>query len=88
MERGQAGKSAPGDITPGSRLIYDRLRYEGFIAGAGADGYRVNVRSTIKRIRKKFLSLDPAFREIETHSTFGYAWHAPEGAVVYSALSV
>jgi two-component system, OmpR family, response regulator ChvI len=69
------------------RAIYDRLRYEGFIAGAGEDGYRVNVRSTIKRIRKKFMRLDPAFKEIETYTAFGYAWHG-EGAVAYPALEV
>jgi two-component system response regulator ChvI len=34
------------------RAIYDRLHYKGFIAGEGADGYRANVRSAIKRIRK------------------------------------
>jgi two-component system, OmpR family, response regulator ChvI len=33
------------------RAIYDRLHYEGFIAGDGADGYRANVRSAIKRLR-------------------------------------
>src|SRR4029077_4264548 len=43
------------------RAIYDRLHYEGFIAGDGADGYRANVRSAIKRIRNKFRSFDPAF---------------------------
>jgi two-component system response regulator ChvI len=69
------------------RAIYDRLRYEGFIAGAGEDGYRVNVRSTIRRIRKKFLRLDPAFKEIETYAAFGYAWDA-EGAIAYPALPV
>jgi DNA-binding response OmpR family regulator len=36
------------------RAIYDRLHYEGFIAGSGDDGYRGNVRSAIKRIRNKF----------------------------------
>jgi two-component system, OmpR family, response regulator ChvI len=29
------------------RAIYDRLRYKGFIAGSGAHGYRMNVRSAI-----------------------------------------
>src|SRR5712664_57985 len=36
------------------RAIYDRLHYEGFIAGSGEHGYRANVRSAIKRIRNKF----------------------------------
>jgi hypothetical protein len=41
-----------GDLRPS-----DRLRHEGFIAGYGADGYRANVRSAIKRIRNKFRAL-------------------------------
>ena len=56
------------------RAIYDRLHYEGFIAGDGADGYRANVRSAIKRIRNKFRSFDPTFDEIENYSGFGYCW--------------
>src|SRR4029077_14142020 len=38
------------------RAIYDRLHDEDFIAGGGADGYRGNVRSAIRRIRDKFRS--------------------------------
>ena len=56
------------------RAIYDRLHYEGFIAGDGADGYRANVRSAIKRIRNKFRSLDPTFDKIENYNGFGYCW--------------
>ena len=59
------------------RAIYDRLHYEGFIAGSGADGYRANVRSAIKRIRGKFRALDPAFDKIENYSNFGYCWKKP-----------
>src|SRR6266851_9933228 len=43
------------------RAVYDRLHYEGFIAGNGVDGYRANVRSAIKRIRNKFRDFDPTF---------------------------
>jgi two-component system response regulator ChvI len=60
------------------RAIYDRLHYEGFIAGGGADGYRGNVRSTIKRIRNKFRSLDSTFDEIENYNGFGYCWKKPD----------
>jgi two-component system response regulator ChvI len=70
------------------RAIYDRLRYEGFIAGMGEDGYRVNVRSTIRRIRQKFMKLDPAFTEIGTYARFGYAWRASEGAVAYPPIEI
>ena len=60
------------------RAIYDRLHYEGFIAGDGADGYRANVRSAIKRIRNKFRSFDPTFDEIQNYSGFGYCWKKPD----------
>src|ERR1700733_948297 len=56
------------------RTLYDRLTYEGFIAGIGDDGYRANVRSAIKRIRNKFRACDAAFDEIENHPGFGYGW--------------
>src|ERR1700736_1245443 len=59
------------------RAVYDRLRHEGFIAGDGADGYRANVRSAIKRIRNKFRALDPTFDEIENYAGFGYCWRKP-----------
>jgi two-component system, OmpR family, response regulator ChvI len=56
------------------RAIYDCLHYAGFIAGIGEHGYRANVRSAIKRIRRKFSTLDPAFDEIENYNGFGYCW--------------
>jgi two-component system response regulator ChvI len=59
------------------RAVYDCLHYEGFIAGTGADGYRANVRSAIKRIRNKFRSCDPAFDEIKNYTGFGYCWRKP-----------
>jgi two-component system response regulator ChvI len=59
------------------RAIYDRLRFEGFIAGTGNDGYRANVRSVIKRIRNKFRARDAAFDEIENYTGFGYCWRRP-----------
>jgi two-component system response regulator ChvI len=62
------------------RAIYDRLHYEGFIAGTGEDGYRTNVRAAIKRIRKKFLQCDETFAEIENFVGLGYRWTNPTGA--------
>jgi two-component system, OmpR family, response regulator ChvI len=56
------------------RTIYDVQYYEGFVAGQGDQGYRTNVRSTIKRIRKKFCDIDPTFSEIENSATLGYRW--------------
>jgi two-component system response regulator ChvI len=63
------------------RAIYDRLHHEGFIAGTGSDGYRVNVRSAIKRIRNKFLECDPAFVEIDNYTAFGYCWGKPDDPI-------
>jgi two-component system response regulator ChvI len=60
------------------RTVYDRLRHEGFNAGYGADGFRANVRSAIKRIRNKFRACDTAFEEIENHTGFGYCWRKPD----------
>jgi two-component system response regulator ChvI len=68
--------SKPGNFVT-YRAIYDRLRHEGFIAGYGADGYRANVRSAIKRIRNKFRALDPTFDKIENYTGFGYCWRKP-----------
>jgi two-component system response regulator ChvI len=56
------------------RSLYDRLHFQGFIAGSGTDGFRANVRSAIKRIRNKFRACDPVFDEIENYSGFGYGW--------------
>lgn len=61
------------------RAIYDCVHHAGFIAGAGEDGYRTNVRSSIKRIRNKFRALDSEFTEIENFLAFGYRWRtAPD----------
>src|SRR5438874_715687 len=51
--------------------------YEHIAFGRGAIGFLVNVRSAMKRIRKKFLALDPAFAEIENFAAVGYAWRRP-----------
>lgn len=58
------------------REIYDALRGENFIAGEGPDGYRANVRALIKRIREKFLAVDPSFAAIANYPGFGYRWTA------------
>jgi two-component system response regulator ChvI len=60
------------------RALYDRMRHEGFIAGEGAEGYRANVRSAIKRIRNKFRDFDPTFDQIENYTGFGYCWKKPD----------
>jgi len=60
----------------GYREIYDLVHGKDFIAGHGSDGYRTNVRTFIKRIRKKFRDVDPGFDHIENYASFGYRWTA------------
>jgi two-component system, OmpR family, response regulator ChvI len=56
------------------RAVYDCMHHVGFIGGSGQYGYRTNVRSSIKRIRNKFRTVDPDFDEIENYPSFGYRW--------------
>jgi two-component system response regulator ChvI len=56
------------------RDIYDIVRGKDFTAGYGPEGYRVNVRSHIKRIRKKFRKVHPTFNQIRNYGGFGYRW--------------
>jgi two-component system, OmpR family, response regulator ChvI len=58
----------------GYREIYDLVHGKDFIAGHGAEGYRANVRTFIKRIRKKFRDGDPSFDRIDNYPGFGYRW--------------
>lgn len=58
----------------GYREIYDLVHGKDFIAGLGEDGYRANVRTLIKRIRKSFREVDPKFAQIENYAGFGYRW--------------
>ncbi|WP_217807961.1 response regulator transcription factor [Oceanibacterium hippocampi] len=56
------------------RQIYDLVHGANFAVGYGAEGYRANVRSFIKRIRQKFRDIDPQFNKIENYPGFGYRW--------------
>lgn len=58
------------------RELYDLVHGKDFIAGYGAEGFRANVRTFIKRIRKKFRDADPDFDHIENYAGFGYRWTA------------
>jgi two-component system, OmpR family, response regulator ChvI len=62
----------------GYREIYDLVHGKDFVAGHGAEGYRANVRTFIKRIRKKFRDGDPDFEHIENYAGFGYRWTAEQ----------
>lgn len=56
------------------RAVYDCVHGVGFVAGSGEDGFRANVRSSIKRIRIKFRAADRGFDEIENFAAVGYRW--------------
>jgi two-component system response regulator ChvI len=56
------------------RQLYDLVHGKDFVAGHGSDGYRANVRTFVKRIRQKFVSLDSGFDRIENYAGFGYRW--------------
>jgi two-component system response regulator ChvI len=56
------------------RALYDVAHYAGFVAGSGERGYYTNVRSLMKRIRRKFLAVDSGFSEIRNQSRLGYLW--------------
>jgi len=59
------------------RALYDAAHYEGFVAGSGEHGHHTNVRSIVKRIRRKFLAIDAGFAEIENVPHVGYRWRDP-----------
>ena len=60
------------------RAIYDVIQKPGFLAGQTAggfdQGFHTNVRSCIKRIRKKIQAIDPTFKNIVNHTGVGYSW--------------
>jgi two-component system, OmpR family, response regulator ChvI len=57
------------------REIYDLVHGKDFVAGYGDEGYRPNVRTFIKRIRKKFRAVDPEHEHIQNYAGFGYRYH-------------
>jgi two-component system response regulator ChvI len=61
------------------RALYDVVRAPGFVSGHGPDGFRANVRSTIKRARNKFRVVDADFSAIESYMSFGYRWRPDAG---------
>ena len=58
------------------REIYDLVHGKNFVAGYGDEGYRANVRTFIKRIRKKLREVDSEFEHIHNYAGFGYRWIA------------
>jgi two-component system response regulator ChvI len=60
----------------GYRAIYDQVHYAGFVAGDGERGFKLNVRTMIKRMRRKFEAIDPGFQAIRSIVALGYSWDA------------
>lgn len=60
----------------GYRQLYTAMskRPPGFVTGQGDWGYKGNVRSMAKRVRQKFLALDPSFACIVNFAGVGYFW--------------
>jgi len=56
------------------RAIYDTMRDPGFVAGSGEKGHHANVRSIVKRIRRKFVAVDHDFSKIMNVQKVGYRW--------------
>ncbi len=57
------------------REICDLVHGKNFMAGYGDEEYRGNVRTFIRRIRKKFRDVAPEFEHIRNHARFGYRYH-------------
>jgi two-component system response regulator ChvI len=62
------------------RAIYDQVHYAGFVAGEGERGFERNVRTMIKRLRRKFQAIDPDFQAIRSVVGLGYSWDAIAGS--------
>jgi two-component system, OmpR family, response regulator ChvI len=56
------------------RELYDLVHGANFRAGSGPEGFRTNVRTFIKRIRRKFRAIDGSFDAIQNYARFGYRW--------------
>jgi two-component system, OmpR family, response regulator ChvI len=57
------------------REIYDVVHGKDFVAGYGDKGYRPNVRTFIKRIRRKLHDADPSFEHIVNTPGYGYRYN-------------
>ena len=58
------------------RELYDLVHGKGFVTGYNGAGHFTNMRTFIKRIRRKFQAVDPSFTCIKTRDGCGYCWMA------------
>jgi two-component system response regulator ChvI len=61
------------------REIYDLVHGKNFSASHGDEGYRPNIRTFIRRIRKKLRAVDPEFEHIQNYAGFGYRYQRIAG---------
>jgi len=59
------------------RTLYDGLRKTRRPTRLTDKDCRANVRSAMKRTRRKFRLVEPSFSEIESFTAFGYRWRSP-----------
>jgi two-component system response regulator ChvI len=58
------------------RELYDLVHGTGFVTGYNGAGHFTNMRTFIKRIRRKFQAVDSSFSCIKTREGYGYCWIA------------
>lgn len=63
-------------VTVSFKELFGAVRPAEFQIGDGPEGYRSNVRTYIKRIRRAFTDVDATFDQIESQTGFGYRWRA------------
>jgi two-component system response regulator ChvI len=56
------------------RELYDLVHGKDFVTGYNGVGHFTNMRTFIKRIRRKFQAVDPSFSRIKTREGYGYCW--------------
>jgi two-component system response regulator ChvI len=69
------------------REIYDTIKAPGFAAGLGETGFRNNVRSIVRHIRRKFEAVDPEFDNLQTYHGVGYSWVTPAKAASIAEIA-
>lgn len=56
------------------RELYDLVHGKDFVTGYNGVGHFTNMRTFIKRIRRKFQAIDASFSCIKTREGYGYCW--------------
>lgn len=54
--------------------IQEAVHGRPWASGSGAEGYKINLRASVSRLRRAFLAADPGFDRIEAMPGYGYRW--------------